>query len=97
MRHFAFDTRCSSVACAIAVPSVVAVPRPSSSNTTSDFFDAAAKMEEHSDISSRNVDAPIAMLSLAPMRVCTPSMTVISALAAGTNDPHCAMTTMSAV
>eukprot|EP00982_Pelagococcus_subviridis_P010103 30968-Pelagococcus_subviridis.AAC.6 len=53
-------------------------------------------MEEHSDISSRNVDAPIAMLSLAPMRVCTPSMTVISALAAGTNDPHCAMTTMSA-
>ena len=53
-------------------------------------------MEEHSDISSRNVDDPIARLSLAPMRVYTPSSTVSSAAAAGTYEPICAMSASSA-
>ena len=52
--------------------------------TTRLFEVASFKMDEHSDISSRNVDDPIARLSLAPMRVYTPSSTVSSADAAGT-------------
>ena len=57
---------------------------------------AAARMALHSAISSRNVEAPSARLSLAPMRVYTPSITVISAATAGTNEPTCAITAMSA-
>ena len=54
-------------------------------------------MDAHSDISSRNVLLPIARLSAAPMRVCTPSNGVSVIARAGAKLPHCAINTSRAV
>ena len=48
-------------------------------------------------ISTMNVLCPAARSSDAPMRVNTRSTTPMTALCAGTNEPICAMSTMSAV
>jgi hypothetical protein len=64
---------------------LIAVRNLNKKKLTTRLFEVASfKIDEHSDISSRNVDDPIARLSLAPMRVYTPSSTVNSADAAGT-------------
>jgi hypothetical protein len=76
--------RCASVAVAMAQPSTVAVPRPSSSKMTSERGVAARKMAEASLISSKNVLLPVASESEAPMRVKMPSHTVSDADAAVT-------------
>ena len=54
-------------------------------------------MSASSLISTMKVDCPAARSSLAPMRVNTQSIMPISALFAGTKEPICAISTMSAV
>mmetsp|Transcript_720 Transcript_720/g.3022 ORF Transcript_720/g.3022 Transcript_720/m.3022 type:complete len:240 (+) Transcript_720:835-1554(+) len=83
--------RCDATAHAMAVPSAVAVPLPSSSSATREFVVARRSIAPVSLSSTMNVDCPPAKLSLAPMRTKTASIAVISNLAAGTSAPTCAM------
>ena len=77
-------TTCSSTACAIATPSCVLVPRPSSSRITSERGVACLRMSEVSESSTMKVDSPESMLSKAPMRVKTASSMPRRAEVAGT-------------
>ena len=81
---------------AMARPSAVDVPRPTSSKRTRESSVAARRMVASSVISTMNVDWPPAMSSLAPTRVNTRSTRRRSALAAGTKLPACARTTARA-
>ena len=87
----------SSTARAIAIPSKVEVPRPISSRIRSDAAVACLRIEAISLISTMKVDWPEARSSDAPMRVKTLSTMPIVALFAGTKEPICAISTMSAV
>src|ERR1051325_7091133 len=62
----------------------------------SDCGVAVLRMAAVSVISTIKVERPRARLSLAPMRVKMRSTTLMCAARAGTNDPICAMMTMSA-
>ena len=72
------------------------VPRPISSNMTRDFAVALRRMYAVSLISTMNVDCPLARSSDAPTRVKMRSVTGIFASFAGTNDPICAISAISA-
>ena len=78
------------------MPSNVLVPRPISSSTIRLRAVALFRMFAVSCISTMNVLRPRARSSLAPTRVNTRSTIPISASAAGTNEPICAMITISA-
>ena len=78
------------------IPSKVDVPRPISSRMSKLFFVAQRSSSDTSVISTMNVDCPADRSSLAPMRVKMRSTTPMWALCAGTNEPICAMSTISA-
>src|SRR5205814_9243919 len=78
---------------AIATPSYVDVPRPSSSRSTRLRAVAPCRIALVSLISTMNVDWPRARLSDAPTRVNSRSTTPTMARRAGTNAPICASTT----
>ena len=78
------------------MPSKVLVPRPISSRISRLFFVAAWRISDTSVISTMNVDCPAERSSDAPMRVKIRSTTPRCADFAGTNEPICAMSTMSA-
>ena len=80
----------------MARPSVVDVPRPTSSNRTRESSVAPRRIEASSVISTMNVDRPPAMSSLAPTLVKMRSTTRRRASAAGTKLPACASNTTSA-
>jgi len=61
--------RYSVAAHAMATPSYVAVPRPTSSRMTSESSLAALRIRESSSISTMNVERPSASSSKAPTRV----------------------------
>mmetsp|Transcript_21648 Transcript_21648/g.60053 ORF Transcript_21648/g.60053 Transcript_21648/m.60053 type:complete len:228 (-) Transcript_21648:1265-1948(-) len=79
-----------STAEAMAAPSRVAVPRPSSSNATSDLLVALWSIAAVSASSTKNVDWPVMMWSLAPMRTKMASTGERVRLSAGTQPPICA-------
>mmetsp|Transcript_4869 Transcript_4869/g.12487 ORF Transcript_4869/g.12487 Transcript_4869/m.12487 type:complete len:388 (-) Transcript_4869:1385-2548(-) len=81
----------------MAIPSNVAVPRPSSSRMTSESTVAPASTADVSSNSTRNVECPARILSFAPTRVKMASAGVNSAEAAGTWQPSCAITASRAV
>lgn len=85
-----------AVAIAMATPSCVAVPRPSSSSTTNDLGVALLSMLDASSSSSWKVDLPCYRLSRAPMRVYIASKGVRTHPEAGTKLPICARSTTSA-
>ena len=78
------------------MPSKVEVPRPISSKISSECAVACRRISATSLISTMKVDWPPARSSLAPMRVKMRSTTPMRALLAGTNEPTCAMSVMSA-
>ena len=80
----------------MAMPSKVDVPRPISSRMSSERGVAFLRMSATSVISTMKVDWPEARSSDAPMRVKSRSTMPICADCAGTNEPICAMRTMSA-
>ena len=75
---------------AIAQPSVVDVPRPSSSTHTKEFFVASRKGFAISDISTAKVENPERKSSLAPMRTKIASQAERLKVFAGTEEPMCA-------
>ena len=77
-------------------PSKVAVPRPTSSRITNDRGVAWWRMLAVSVISTMKVDSPRANMSDAPTRVKMRSVRPITASVAGTNDPACAISVISA-
>ncbi|MNV73051.1 hypothetical protein D3C71_1661810 [compost metagenome] len=81
---------------AIAMPSPVDVPRPSSSIIIRLRGVACSVISWMSAISTINVLWPPIRSSAAPIRVNTRSITGISALSAGTKQPICARMQMSA-
>jgi hypothetical protein len=88
--------RCSATLQAMLRPSKVLVPRPISSRMTRLRSVALLRMLAVSFISTMKVDWPRARSSLAPTRVKMRSTRPISALAAGTKLPICAMSVSSA-
>ena len=80
----------------MAIPSKVDVPRPISSRISSECGVAFLRISATSFISTMNVDWPEARSSDAPMRVKSRSTTPMRADFAGTNEPICAMSTISA-
>ena len=77
-------------------PSKVAVPRPISSRMTSARGPAWFRMAAVSTISTMKVDRPWARSSEAPTRLNSRSTTPMWAASAGTNEPICASTAISA-
>ena len=86
--------RSSTTAHAMASPSNVEVPRPTSSSSTRLRGVTLLRIDAASTISTRNVDWPRARLSCAPTRVNTRSITPMRAERAGTQAPICARSTM---
>ena len=82
---------------AIDIPSYVDVPRPISSRSTSERDERLCRIMDVSSISTMKVDSPREILSEAPTRVNILSQYPMSALAAGTNEPTCAISTIRAV
>mmetsp|Transcript_6430 Transcript_6430/g.15486 ORF Transcript_6430/g.15486 Transcript_6430/m.15486 type:complete len:217 (-) Transcript_6430:1142-1792(-) len=78
----------------MAMPSKVAVPRPSSSRMTSEWRVAWRRMRAVSSSSTRKVESPAMMASLAPTRVKTRSTGLSRQASAGTQQPRCAMSTV---
>ena len=74
----------------------MAVPRPISSRITSERGVAWFRMAAVSTISTMKVERPRARSSAAPTRENSRSTTPMCAEAAGTNDPICASTVISA-
>ena len=87
----------STTAHAIERPSKVEVPLPISSRIIRLFFVAFLSIFETSVISTINVLCPLARSSDAPTLVNILSTIPIFALSAGTNEPICAIRTISAV
>ena len=79
------------------MPSKVEVPRPISSKITRLFWVAFFRMSATSAISIIKVDCPADRSSEAPTRVKMASTMPISATAAGTKQPICAMMVMMAI
>ena len=77
-------------------PSKVAVPRPISSRMTRERGPAQFKIAAVSTISTMKVERPRARSSEAPTRENSRSTTPIRARSAGTYDPACASSTISA-
>src|SRR5919108_749881 len=84
----------STTAHAMARPSNVEVPRPTSSSSTRLRDVRLLRIDAVSTISTRNVDWPRARLSWAPTRVNRRSIRPSRAERAGTKAPICASTTM---
>ena len=78
------------------MPSKVEVPRPISSSTTRLLEVAFFRISATSVISTIKVDCPAERSSDAPMRVKMASTTPTWQLAAGTKEPICAISAMSA-
>lgn len=83
--------RCSSTAAAIAAPSEVAVPLPSSSSATKLAGVARLRAAAVSASSTKKVDCPDMTSSLAPMRTKIASTGVRVREWAGTHAPTCAI------
>ncbi len=79
-----------------ARPSKVEVPLPTSSRMSSERGVAWCRIRAHSAISTMKVLWPRARSSAAPTRVKSRSTTPMRARVAGTNDPVCANTAISA-
>jgi len=84
---------CSEMAHARPKPSYVDVPRPSSSMMISDEGVAALRIAAVSSISAMKVEMPRSWQSPAPTRAKMASRMAILALAHGTKEPTCAMST----
>ena len=80
----------------MAMPSNVDVPLPISSRMRSERGVAFFRISATSVISTMNVDWPEARSSDAPMRVNSRSTMPMCADCAGTNEPICAISTISA-
>ena len=83
-------TSASETADAMAAPSLVAVPLPSSSRATSECRVTPRSIAAVSPSSTMNVDCPAPTSSLAPARTKTASAADIRNDAAGTSAPTCA-------
>ena len=95
-RAFSFRSH-SNTLTAIASPSKVLVPRPSSSMTIKLWLVACVRIVFVSSISQKNVDFPLIMLSLAPSRVNILSTGESVIDIEGTNVPIWASITASAI
>mmetsp|Transcript_60765 Transcript_60765/g.100931 ORF Transcript_60765/g.100931 Transcript_60765/m.100931 type:complete len:249 (+) Transcript_60765:450-1196(+) len=82
------------VPCAIAIPSCVAVPRPSSSRITSERRVACCRMRDVSSSSTLKVERPAMMASFAPTRVKMRSTGERATWSAGTQQPRWAIRTV---
>mmetsp|Transcript_22144 Transcript_22144/g.72271 ORF Transcript_22144/g.72271 Transcript_22144/m.72271 type:complete len:388 (+) Transcript_22144:609-1772(+) len=78
----------------MAMPSKVAVPRPSSSRITSERAVACLRMSEVSSSSTRKVERPAMMASFAPTRVKMRSTGESEHASAATQQPRCAISTV---
>lgn len=76
---------------------IESVPRPNSSNNTRLLEETLFRISAASFISTIKVDSPTEILSLAPTRVKILSTRPMWALSAGTNEPICANSVISAV
>ena len=94
--HFTVSRRYSETARAIARPSSVEVPRPTSSMITKERTVAARRIFAVSIISTRKVDSPFARLSLAPTRQKIRSTIPMRAFTAGIYEPVWARSTINA-
>jgi len=95
--HLRLSAICSTTDHAMLSPSNVLVPLPISSSIIRLFAVALSRIYATSLISTINVLCPAERSSDAPTRVNILSTIPISALAAGTNPPICAIMTISAV
>mmetsp|Transcript_3027 Transcript_3027/g.10132 ORF Transcript_3027/g.10132 Transcript_3027/m.10132 type:complete len:227 (+) Transcript_3027:1054-1734(+) len=87
-------TKRRSAPYAIAIPSNVAVPLPSSSRITSERGVALLRMSDVSSSSTRKVDRPAMIASFAPTRVKIRSTGESEQHSAATQQPNCAISTV---